>query len=215
MSRQRPEQVEHIKPPAMLADHLPRLPPSMRLLTVNHQGYPVPWFAYSPEKLTVIDKHKKRRAIEERRCWICGGALSRRLSFVLGPAQTITRTTTEPPSHRACAEFAVIACPFLRNPQRRRSSEPDDPAVHALHNPGCFAVWTTDSYETDSYELDAACRVIVGEPMAVAWFHRGKPASRRQVLQAIGIYRLQFREEDAMRVDALMRWLPVPERRTK
>jgi hypothetical protein len=166
---------------------------------VNSQGYPVPWFAAHPERLTEVDRAKKPRAIAERLCWICGKPLHRALCFVLGPAQAAMRTAQEPPSHRGCAQFAVTTCPFMLSPDYHRSDT--DRAAHALHNPGCFAVW-----QADAYEVAADGRLAVGAPQAVAWFRAGRPAMREEVLRALDGYLARLDPAD---VGALLPWLPL------
>ena len=55
------------------------------------------------------------------KCWLCGQTLGKHMTFPIGPMCAITRTTAEPPSHLACAEYAVKACPFLSQPRMRRN----------------------------------------------------------------------------------------------
>jgi hypothetical protein len=122
-------------------------PAFLRHLPLNGRG----WFAVHLERVTVLDPAKRRRALAERLCWICGRPFGhRRLCFVLSPAQAATRVVQEPPSHPGCALFAVRTCPFMRAPDYQRSDT--DPVEHGLHNPGCFVVWRTDAYAVDGDE---------------------------------------------------------------
>jgi hypothetical protein len=138
-------------------------------------------------------------------CWICGTALKSRFTFVLGPAQVMSQTTTEPPSHLRCNAFAVSACPFLSTPQYRRTdtAERSDSTadVHALHNPGCFALWTTRSYHR------AGAYLTVGRPVKVDWFYRGERASRDRVIRAFETYRSKIADQW---FETAMRYLPAP-----
>jgi hypothetical protein len=128
--------------PALDGGVFARVPPPLRHLPLNSGSHPVPWFAVHRERVTVVDPERRRRAFAGRLCWICGRPFGhRRLCFVLGPAQAVTRVVQEPPSHPGCARFAVKTCLFMLTPDCRRSNT--DPAEHGLHNPGCFAVWRT------------------------------------------------------------------------
>jgi hypothetical protein len=118
------------------------------------------------------------------------------MSFVIGPMCTITRTTSEPPSHRACAEFAVTACPFLTQPKMTRSprakpEEAEEPAgVHLTRNPGVSALWTTRGYKRFRVEGDVAGStggylIEMGNPEHVSWWREGRHATRAEVEASI------------------------------
>jgi hypothetical protein len=186
---------------------LPPLPASMRALVTNRFGYPVPWFARDLDRLSSIDVAKRRRALYEGLCWICGAPRGSRFTFVFGPAQVATRRTTEPPSHPACAAFAVAACPFLIAPQYRRQAEfRDDVAdTHARHNPGCFALWRTRSYRRDGDYL------VVGAPVKVDWFGHGQRADRAAIVAAFEPYRSEIPPEWFA---AAMAYLPAEDDRS-
>ena len=120
------------------------LPRRMRNLPRDPRGVPIPWFAGRDAdghlRFTILDRARWRDAVENRRCWICGAPLGRYYTFVLGPVQTVTRTVTEPPMHRGCAEYAVRVCPFLSNPARERFDGVASPNGAPV-NPGMFALW--------------------------------------------------------------------------
>jgi hypothetical protein len=177
------------------------IPSFLRHLPVNSRGWPVPFFALDPENLARIDNAKLRRAVVERRCWICGHKLRRQVWFVLGPAQVATRRYREPPVHAGCARFAVTVCPFLTHPDYRRQTATDVQLPHAVVNPGCFALW-----RTDLWLLAEHGQLAVGDPTApVRWVSCGGPASHAQVLAAFDPYRPLL---DAADFEAAMRWLP-------
>jgi hypothetical protein len=158
------------KPPASAGEVFPKVPAQLRHLPLNSRGYPVPWFAAYPERVAVFDPAKRRRAIAERLCWICGRPLGQRIRwFVLDPAQAVTRVVQAPPSHPGCALFAVRTCPFIRTADYRCS----DVEEHGPPSPGCFAVW-----RTDAYAVDGVGRVLIGAPETVTWFHHGRAATR-------------------------------------
>src|SRR5215831_3288717 len=106
-----------------LRSELTELPRRLKALPVDARGYPVPWFVAWHDGVPdfrIADTAKWRRAVRERRCWVCGDRLGRYLAFVIGPMCGINRTTTEPPLHRECAEWSVMNCPFLVRPHAKR-----------------------------------------------------------------------------------------------
>jgi hypothetical protein len=183
----------------MLRTGLPFLPPRIRDLPIDERGYPVPWFVGwidGKPDFRVIRPDGMAEAIRKHICWLCGQPLGRFLTFVIGPMCAITRTTAEPPSHRQCAEFAVLACPFLTNPNMVRSprAKPegaDEPAgVHIPRNPGVSAVWTARNYKRFRVEADVAGSkggylIEMGNPERVSWWREGRKATREEVEASI------------------------------
>jgi hypothetical protein len=168
----------------------------MRGLSRDPRGRPIPWFAWRDDRgvvhVSILDQRKWREAVERNKCWICGGRLGHSKTFVLGPIQVITRTTTEPPSHLQCAKYAMQGCPFLGNPARGRRPVPErhvdhDPTVGhdgklAAPNPGVFALWTTHSYELG--RLRDKLAIAVGEPVHVTWWTHGRQATEAEAQAA-------------------------------
>jgi hypothetical protein len=175
-----------------LRDELPPLPDRMRSLPVDHRGYPVPYFVAwidgKPDH-PVVDPEKRDSAIRFRRCWLCGEVLGRFGTFVIGPMCAVNRVSSEPPSHRECAQFAARACPFLTRPdaRRREAGMPENgvqPAGHMLRrNPGVSLVWTTRSWEI--FRDEAGVLWDIGEPAELEWLAEGRAASRGEVLHSI------------------------------
>jgi hypothetical protein len=144
----------------------------------------------------VVRKGGFPEAVRHKRCWVCGEPLGRVLAFVIGPMCAVTRTTSEPPCHRDCAEWSVAACPFLLRPRMRRNEQglPDetvDPAGFALdRNPGVPVVWVTRSYTTfNPATVDPSAGqgvlITVGDPLDVLWFHQGRRATRGEAADSI------------------------------
>lgn len=156
------------------------IPHRMLNLPRDPRDVPIPWFAGRDAdghlRVTILDGAKWLDAVKNRRCWICGAPLGRYYTFVLGPVQAITRTVTEPPSHRGCAEYAVRVCPFLSNPARGRFDGVASPNG-ALVNPGVFALWQTLSFELG----EPRGKLVVGDPVRVAWRTRGRQATDAEV----------------------------------
>lgn len=170
-------------------------PPAIKRLPFNKAGYRVPWF------VAVIDGEPDFRVVRPggvsmahvyRLCWICGGGLSARKSFVIGPMCVVNRVSAEPPMHRDCARYSVAACPFLTVPHMRRRDTSDvadrvAPAgVMIERNPGVAAIWTTKHYSVFRAEQGHDGYLFgVGEPESVEWFAEGRHASREEVMLAL------------------------------
>src|SRR5262245_21571172 len=138
-----------------LRSDLPPLPPRMAHLAVSKAGYPVPWFATwinGEPNFRQITRQKIADAHNHKLCWLCGSPLGRYIAFNIGPMCAINRISSEPPSHRECAEFAAIACPFLSRPKARRRDQDigtleDHTAGFGIsRNPGCSLVWVARTY---------------------------------------------------------------------
>lgn len=159
----------------------------------NAAGYVVPWFvAWIDGKpdFRVIDTPKIVIAVKQRRCWLCGQPLGRFLAFVIGPMCAINRVSSEPPSHRECAEYAARACPFLTRPQAKRR-EANLPAEYGAaagvglkRNPGIALVWVTKRY-TYFRPPNGGVLFTVGDPIETLWFAEGRQATREEVLASI------------------------------
>jgi hypothetical protein len=176
---------------------LPPMPDRIARLPV-HRGYPVPWFCIwrdgTPD-FRIIDTAKFKPAILEKRCWICGQKLGAFLAFAIGPMCAINRVTGEPPSHRACTEWAMTACPFLtqRQTKRRMNDLPEtykEPAgIGLTRQPGVALLWMTKHYRVmhieESEGTNGGLLFMVGEPLDVAWYRDGRPATRAEVVESI------------------------------
>ena len=176
--------------------NLDTLPRTMRGLPRDHRGYPVPWFVAwiggKPE-FRAMDRTARRRAIQEKRCWVCGSRLGKDMCFVAGPMCGINRTSAEPPSHIECGRWSAQNCPFLANPHMvRREDEAINnqnlrdqaPGIALTRNPGVAMLWITRSYEIFP---DGRGQVLIqmGKPESVEWWCEGKAATKEQVADAI------------------------------
>lgn len=176
------------------------MPSRIRALPIHPDfRMPVPWFvgrpAGRPPDLRTMDRQKLVAAVNLKRCWICGGPLGRYMAFMLGPMCVITRTVSEPPSHRDCAVYAVRVCPFLVNPDkhRRERGMPEGvtpmAGIPILGNPGAIAVWITRSYKPfeapKTEQSGGGVLFSVGDAVAVKWFREGRHATHEEVLESI------------------------------
>ena len=168
------------------------IPPRIAKLPTDARGYPVPWFVAwidgAPD-FRVVEQGRIGEAILDQRCWICGEKLGRYLAFVIGPMCAVNRISSEPPSHRECAEFAARACPFLTMPKMKRNEKglPEDyqaPAgVFIKRNPGVAVLWISESYHL--IKDRGGVLFEVGKPVEVLWFAEGRKATRAEIMESI------------------------------
>jgi hypothetical protein len=201
----------------------PDLPERMKALPRDDRGFPVPWFvawilngvdpakAMADDMYDVKDKFRpdstpdfrviapraREVALMERRCWVCGNVLGRFTCYVIGPMCAINRTTSEPGSHRECAEFSARNCPFLANPRMRRNEKnlPEAGFVEGNHldrNPGATCLWITDKAPKPFRVSTGGFLIRIPEPTEVLWFASGRAATREEVVGSIdsGIHHL-------------------------
>lgn len=182
-----------------------RMPDRIRALPISPKGYPVPWFVAKIDgewDFRVVEPNRIPDAVNQKRCWVCGQPLGRFLAMTLGPMCAINRVISEPPSHRDCAVFSAIACPFLSNPRMRRREEGlpenrvDAPGIAIRRNPGTMAVWVTRSYKP--IKAPGGVLFTFGDPIEVQWFAEGRAATRAEVEASIASG-LPLLEEEAAR----------------
>lgn len=180
---------------------IPAPPIAMRFLPKDHRGYVVPFFVEwvdGKPDFRIVDGRKLARCVREGLCWLCGGPFTgRTVAYVIGPMCAINRTSSEPPSHLECAEYACRVCPFLTMPkaQRREANLPaervDAPGVGLKRNPGVALVWITrDRLKPFNVPRGpngerAGTLFEVGNPVAVKWYANGREATRADVVESI------------------------------
>ncbi len=169
------------------------IPDRMKKLPVSDKGFPVPFFATweaGKPDFRVVTAGKMSEAVRHGKCWICGEPLGKFKAFVIGPMCGITRTISDPPSHRECATFAAKHCPFMANPAAKRNTRglPDDahdaPGFGIKRNPGAVAVWVTRRYETFR-PPGGGMLFDIGEPEAVEWYSNGRAATMAEVVGSV------------------------------
>jgi hypothetical protein len=172
------------------------LPERMRGLKISDEGYPVPWFVGYPDgpdgkaDFRCMDGQKMGIAVRLKRCWMCGQQLGKFMTFAIGPMCIVNRNIAEPPSHLACLEYSVRACPFLSQPRMRRN-EVDMPeggtvaGIGLKRNPGVTALWTTLSYRAWRPSKDAGPLFNIGEPEHVEFYAEGRRATREEILASM------------------------------
>jgi hypothetical protein len=168
------------------------MPERMNCLAISDEGYPVPWFVgYVDGKpdFRTMDGEKMGLAIRKRLCWMCGQPLGKFLTFAIGPMCAVSRTIAEPPSHLACLEYSVKACPFLTQPRMRRNEKdlPEDGHVagHGLkRNPGVTLLWTTLSYKIFRAP-NGGILFNLGDPVHVEHWAYGRRATRAEIVASM------------------------------
>jgi len=211
-----------------ISDRSLAVPPRMRSLPADpDRRVPVPWFASwvnGKPDFRYVTIERVAEAVRRGLCWTCGQPMGRNRAFVIGPMCAINRVSADPPSHRDCALYAVVACPFLANPKavRRTTGKPGEtvePAgIMILRNPGVSLVWVTRRYEVEREPNGVLFRL--GDPDEALWFAERRSATRAEVMASIETgYPLLLESAEAespaavlalerMR-DAPMRWLPA------
>lgn len=170
---------------------LPPLPAKMQQIPIDRRGYPVPYFVAiidgEPDH-RVVDPVKLRACLTRGVCWLCGQPLGRFKAFVIGPMCAVTRTSAEPPSHRECARYAAMACPFMTRPHmhRREAGLPEarhEPGgIMLMRNPGATCVWVTSEHRPfRSRHGHAGVLFDIGAPESTEWFAEGRAATRSEV----------------------------------
>jgi hypothetical protein len=164
----------------------------MRRLSISDEGYPVPYFvAYRDGKpdFRCMDHEKMVIAVRHKRCWMCGQPLGKHLTFAIGPMCAVNRNIAEPPSHLACLEYGVKACPFLTQPRMRRNEKdlPEDGHIAGIgikRNPGVTLLWTTLKYRVWRAPNGGALFEL-GDPEHVEYFAEGRKATREEIIESM------------------------------
>jgi hypothetical protein len=185
-----------------MAIALPELPPRIARLAKDSRGYPVPAFIQWMKDGEPADKDApgaqpdfriarsefRARAFKQGLCWICGELMGVHRVYVIGPMCVVNRTTSEPASHRACAEFAAEACPFLVRPRMKRL--PENGVEHASpgglmieRNPGCVALYETR--EAKAFKAEGGWLIKLGKPDRIDWVAEGRRATRAEIEASI------------------------------
>lgn len=168
------------------------IPERMNTLPLSDEGYPVPWFVpYVNGKpdFRCMDGEKMKIAIRHRKCWMCGQALGKHMTFAIGPMCMVNRNISEPPSHLTCVEYGVRACPFLTQPKMRRN-EKDLPkggtvaGISIADNPGLTVLWTTLSCRPWR-PPGGGILFELGEPEHIEYYTEGRIATREEVLSVL------------------------------
>jgi hypothetical protein len=163
----------------------------IRRLPVDKRGFPVPWFVEwidGEPDFRVVGPEKVVSAFRTPRCWICGDRLGVHRIYAIGPMCVVNRVTSEPASHRDCAEFAARACPFLTKPRMRRNEKelPVERATVGMpipRNPGCVCLYET--LRVKPFKAGEGYLFRLGDPSRVDWWAEGRRATRAEVLASI------------------------------
>lgn len=170
------------------------MPASIRALPIDPvRRVPVPWFVSwidgKPE-FRAMDGRKFDLALKERRCWVCGGRLDNRATYVIGPMCAVNRVSSEPPCHPACAGYSAQACPFLSRPGmvRRTAGMPEGGETAGVpidRNPGVTCLWTGRTPGARPFDAGNGILFRLFEPIKVAWWREGRTATRQEVEDSV------------------------------
>ena len=169
---------------------LPPRPPRMARLPLTDKGYPVLWFSFVDDDgkadLRVVGPGKRELALKHKVCWLCGEPLGRYLSFVVGPMCGINRVSAEPPQHLECAEYAVVACPFLTRPLATRNDRglaelgtKEPGGLMIARNPGVSLIWTTR--DAKPFRVPGGVLMRMGDPTSISFWSNGRKATRAEI----------------------------------
>lgn len=93
------------------------IPKFLAHLKIDERGYPIPYFV---SKINGVydfrysSEHKVISCLKEKKCYICYKKLQPdNYYFITGPLGQLSKSVSEPPMHRQCAEFALQACPHI------------------------------------------------------------------------------------------------------
>jgi hypothetical protein len=212
----------------MVRPELPPLPKFMQNLPVDpERGFVVPWFVdwfNGKPEFRAMDRRKLVKAINEKRCWVCGNKLFGEEVYVIGPMCLINRISSEPPSHRECARYSALACPFLSRPHmtRREGNLPapkrEGAGILIERNPGAVMLYFTRRHRLLSDNGGVLWEL--GRPFNIEWYAKGKEAQPWEVWESFntGLPRLreiseQHGEDMALfeqKVKAAYRFMPPP-----
>lgn len=205
------------------------MPDRVASLPVDERGFPVPWFVAwfdGRPDFRVVHTPRYGEAWTEERCWVCGQRLGSYRAWVMGPVSVIEGATPEPPAHVDCGQFAARHCPFLANPQMRRSARElpaHGPAagVTTSSASAVTAVWVTKGRGAQPVRAPHGVMFRLSDPVRVEWYLAGRPAQAHEVCGGLELGLPILREaaerqggvalaDLQRRLDGAKRWLPRP-----
>lgn len=174
-----------------------RMPARMARRPISRKGFPVPYFVTVKNDegdydFRAIEAAPIIACVNRKLCWLCGEPLGQYQCFVIGPMCSINRVSSEPPSHRDCAEYAMQACPFLSKPNARRNEVgmPEEAknnfvgGIGIKHNPGVMLLWITKSYRVVN-DGHGGILFEIGPPVELHWYKERRRATRPEIDEAI------------------------------
>lgn len=186
-------EAEQAKCPYALRAGLQPPPPRVAALPIDKRGYPIPYFVGENNgelDFRVTNAKHVASCIKQDLCWVCGQRLFEEKVFVIGPMCSINRVSSEPPSHRECAIWSAVNCPFLSKPHmvRREDGMPDWSQNKVggspiKRNPGVTLVWYTKSFRV--IRVGKGILWNLASPFRWEWFCEGRTATREEVMFSI------------------------------
>lgn len=139
-----------------------------------------------------IDKTREALCRRRRYCWICGRQMGTFKCFVMGPLAALQRISSEPPSHRECAVYAVQVCPFMIGGYDMVDAPDtinDDQQVFeemSTKNEQLNVIWVCHDYTLQPADPSRGLFIYqMGQPSDVLLYHRGRPATLAQAVERV------------------------------
>lgn len=96
----------------------------MAHLRLDDRGYPIPYFATiinGKPDFRLLDARKQKDCVDRKLCSVCGKKLPKDYCYFLSGIMGVTnQVSTDPPMHRACAEYSLAVCPHLHLEKAQR-----------------------------------------------------------------------------------------------
>lgn len=164
------------KPKSFLPDFLKHLP-------LDAQGRPIPWFILCKDGVPdfkLSDARKLRECCTKPICWICGRVRpADELAFVFTPLSSITRTSSEPPSHKQCAEFACKYCPFICDPSFREVDSEIKQGTITKRGPSVALIYVTDAMQP--VPVPGGIMFGIGEAKELICYSQGRLSTPEEI----------------------------------
>jgi hypothetical protein len=178
------------------------LPKQLRTRPRDARGYPIPFIVVIDRRrqpqFTINDSTRVTACRTRSLCGICGKRLDKDLWFV-GGARCFLHPRgafVDPPSHYACAEYALRVCPFLAAPSYAKRIDdrklppgglPDGMALGRVDfmppaQPERFGLGSTRAYRWVSHDRDGV--YVVDAWDYVEWWKTGEPVNAPDGLPA-------------------------------
>jgi len=160
------------------------IPPRLAARPRDRRGFPIPYGTLCADDGTpdfrVTDIERWIDAVNRRLCGLCGCTLGRRLAFVGGTRSHESRTFTDLPMHRECAEYALRVCPYLAMPNMTHAQKVTAQAEFLLasafvtsERPERFALGITTGFDVLQHGVEYLLRA---QPwLESVWWKDGAP----------------------------------------
>jgi hypothetical protein len=171
------------------------IPARMARRPISNKGFPVPYFVTHRDAdgnydFRMIDGRTIANCVNKKLCWLCGEPLGQYKAFVIGPMCAFNRVSSEPPSHRECALYGILACPHLSHPNAKRNDTglTDEDRTRFVggiglnHNPGVSLLWVTKTFKP--FRANGVLFEL-GDPTELHFYKERRIATRAEIDHSI------------------------------